>query len=359
MKTRAKRIAICFMTAVLLLSLCGFFAAADTKEVHDGDLIVTEVEKVVVDQTVEGDLLGAATEMVVTGHVKGSIRVAAMSLSLSGKVERNVTVAAMELKTEKTLVAEDVVILASKAEIYGTFESLTVYGEQVVIGGTITGELICEADQIVILEGASFGSAKFVSQNEPVVVKGLSSRDTTRLSQSPLAKNAVFEQTPGDLAVTLFSLLYAVPAAILLALLLAWVLQRKTSDLALQFRTRPTSFVLKGFALLFGIPMAALFLLAMPFTMSIGGVMLLLLLLVSVAAEALAACILGRAFMPKQSPYVSASVFAAGLCVLSAIPYVGAFVSMLVTMVAFGGLFALLFSRGRNQSQGDGVDFRL
>lgn len=359
MKTGTKRILICLLAVMMLASLCGLLAVADTKEAHDGDLIVLEPEKSVIDQAVEGDLLGAATEMAVSGHVKGSIRVAAMSLSLSGTVERNVTVAAMELKTQETLVAEDVVILASTAEIYGSFESLTVYGQQVVIGGTVTGELICEADQIVILEGASFENAKFISQNEPVVVKGLSSRETTRLSQSGFADQSVFEQTPSDLMLLLMSLLYSIPASILLALLLAWVLKRKTAELSLRLRSRPAPFMLKGFALLFGLPLAALFLMAMTFTVSMGGVMLLLMLLVAVAAEAITACILGRIFMPGKSQYLSAAIVAAGLCVLSSLPYAGMFVTMLELMVAFGSLFSLLFSQGRNEPQGDGVDFRL
>lgn len=359
MKTRAKRILICLTAVLLLGALCGMLVSAETKEVHDGDLMVMETDRAVIDQTVEGDLLGAATEMVVSGHVKGSIRVAAMSLSLSGMVERNVTVAAMELKTEKTLVAEDVVILSSTAEIYGSFESLTVYAEQVVIGGTVTGELVCEADQIVILEGASFGKATFVSPNEPVVVKGLSSRDSTRLSKSAYADKAVFEQTPGDFLIYLMSLIYTVPAAILLALLMAWALKKKTGDLSLCLHSRPAPFMLKGFALLFGLPMAALFLLAMPFTMSIGGVMLLLMMLVGVGAEAITACVLGRLFLPAKSPYLSASIFAAGLCVVSSLPYAGMFVTMAEMAIAFGCLAALLFSRKKNEPQGDGVDFRL
>ncbi len=359
MKKRTKRIVLLLAAVLLMSTLCGMSVLADTKEVHDGDLMVMETDRAVIEQTVEGDLLGAATEMWVSGHVKGSIRVAAMSLSLSGTVERNVTVAAMQLKTEKTLVAEDVVIVSSTAEIYGSFASLTVYAEQVVIGGTVTGELICEADQIVILEGASFENAKFVSQNEPVVVKGLSSRESTRLSKSAFAAKSVFEQTPGDLLIYLMSLIYTIPAAILLALLMAWILQKKTANLSLSFRARPAPFMLKGFGLLFGLPMAALFLLAMPFTMSIGGVMLLLMLLVGVAAEAITACILGRIFMPGKSPYLSASAFAAGLCVVSSLPYAGMFVTMTELAIAFGCLCSLLFSRKKNEPQGDGVDFRL
>lgn len=359
LKKRTKRLLTVFIAALLTGVLCGLWASADTKEVHDGDLMVVEAEKATVDQTVEGDLLGAATEMVVSGHVKGSIRVAAMSLSLSGKVERNVTVAAMELKTAKTLNAEDVVILASMAEIYGSFESLTVYADRVVIGGTVTGELICEAEQIVILEGASFHSAKFISPNEPMVVKGISSGDSVRLSKSVYADKSVFEQTPSDFLLYVMSLLYAIPASILLALLMAWLLQKKTGGLSLCLRSRPVPFMLKGLALLFGLPMAALFLLAMPFTMSIGGVILLLMLLVGIAAEAVTACMLGRMFLPAKSPYLSASVFAAGLCLISSLPYAGMVVTAVEMAIAFGSLFTLLFSRGKNAPQGDGVDFRL
>ena len=361
MSRRSKRILV-FMSSLLVLGvLCGTFAFAESTDakVHQGDLTILEPENATIDQTVEGDLLGAAMEMSVSGHVTGSIRVAAMTLILSGRTDRNVTVAAMELKVEETAVAQDVVLAVGTAYIYGTFENLTVYGQNVVIAGTVTGKLVCEADQIIILEGASFTDARFISQNEPVVAKTLSSDSATPLSKSEFAANSVFEESTSDWMMALLSLVYTVPAAILLALLLAWVLNKKTADLSLRLRERKASFVLRGFGLLFGLPLAALFLMASAYTMAIGGVLLLVVLLVAIVAEAVTACLLGRIFLPSKSPYLTAAIFAAGLCVLSALPYVGSVVTFAEMAIAFGCLGSLLFTRKKNQPQGDGVDFRL
>ena len=60
--------ALCFVCA-----FCGLSVLAETKEVYDGDLMVADTGLVLVDQTVEGDLLGAAMEMRVTGDVKGRL----------------------------------------------------------------------------------------------------------------------------------------------------------------------------------------------------------------------------------------------------------------------------------------------
>lgn len=333
------------MALLLLLSFCGLTVLADTKEVHDGDLIVTDAGLVTVGQTVEGDLLGLATEMRVTGTVKGSIRVTAGRLTLSGRVERNVTVAAAELKTAESLQADDVVIIAGLAEIRGSFESLTVYGKQVILGGQITGELICEADQVIILEGTTFGSAKITSQNEPVVAKDLSMQNLKTLSESGYADRIEFTRTANDWVMALLSLLYTFPAALLLAWVAVWVMKRSAAEAARGMKEHPVKYLLKGFGMFFLLLVGSVFLLANPLTMSLGLILLLLFVAVAIAGNAVTAAVLGRLLFPKKGPFVGAALVAAMLSLLSVLPYVSLLLWVPTAAVAFGTAGYLFFGK--------------
>ena len=348
--------ALCFACA-----FCGLSVLAETKEVYDGDLMVADTGLVLVDQTVEGDLLGAAMEMRVTGDVKGSIRAVANSLTLSGKVERNVTVAAVELRTAETLQAEDVIAIATLAEIKGSFESLSVYATQVVIAGHITGELVCEADQVIILEGATFGSAKILSQNEPVVVSDLSLQNWKALSESSYKDSVEYTRTASDLMVALASLLYTLPASLLAAFAAVWLMKRGSDEAAGQLRGAPIRFLLKGgltfLAFLFG----SVLLVANALTMTVGGVALLVFAGLLVANNAIASAVLGRVLFRKKGPYLGAALVTVILSLLSVLPLVSLILFIPTAAITFGTVRHLLFGKkSPRNTYGQGEpDFRL
>lgn len=360
-KKTLKRGAGVLFLLCLLCAVCGMTVFAATTEVHDGDLMVTDTGLVIVDQTVEGDLLGLASEMRVTGTVKGSIRVAANSLTLSGTVERNVTVAATELKTAKTLQADDVVIIAGLAEIDGSFESLSIYATQVVISGHIAGELICEADRVIILEGATFGSAKISSPNEPVVASDMSLKNYKTLSESGYAKGVEFTRTASDLLVSLVSLIYTLPAALLLSWVVVWVMKRSSAEAAQGIKERPIIFLMKGFGAFLALVFGSVFLIANPLTMSLGFILMLLMIVVLIACNSVAAAVLGRLWFRKKGPYVGAALVTVILSLLSVVPYASLLLWVPTTAVAFGTVCHLFFGK-RSRRGGytpEEPDFRL
>ncbi len=361
MKKKGMLVSLLRITLILTLlcALCGLTVFAETKEAYDGDLMVADTGTVLVDQDVEGDLLGVAMEMQVNGVVHGNVRVAANSLTLNGRVERNVTVAAVELKTTQSLQAGDAVIIAGLAEIRGNFESLTIQATQVVIAGHISGELVCEADQVIILEGATFGSAKITSPNEPVVASDPSMRELTALSDSVSYRDGVeFTRTAGDFVVALTSLLYTLPAAILLAWVVVWVMKRSIKAAGKELKRHPFKYLLKGLGVFFLALFASIFLLANPWTMSFGGILLLLSLAVGIAGQAVTAAVLGRLWFFQKSPYVGATVVAAILAVLSLIPFLSMLVSLGTLAMSFGTVWYLFFNRRRDDAS-VAPDFRL
>jgi cytoskeletal protein CcmA (bactofilin family) len=348
--------ALCFVCA-----FCGLSVLAETKEVYDGDLMVADTGLVLVDQTVEGDLLGAAMEMRVTGDVKGSIRAVANSLTLSGKVERNVTVAAVELRTAETLQAEDVIAIATLAEIKGSFESLSVYATQVVIAGHITGELVCEADQVIILEGATFGSAKILSQNEPVVVSDLSLQNWKALSESSYKDSVEYTRTASDLMVALASLLYTLPASLLAAFAAVWLMKRGSDEAAGQLRGAPVRFLLKGVLTFLAFLFGSVLLVANTLTMTVGGVALLVFAGLLVANTAIASAVLGRVLFRKKGPYLGAALVTVILSLLSVLPLVSLILFIPTAAITFGTVRHLLFGKkSPRNTYGQGEpDFRL
>lgn len=361
---------ICFLiSAVLLLTaVCGLCVSAETADAHNGDVLLFSAEDDTVTEAVEGDLLAFSTSLRVTGQVGGNIRAfSSTEMLLNGAVARNVTVASVIIECGSNFSAGDVILAGSEVAFGGKAETMTVYADTVIIDGTVEGKLKIEASQVILLESAVLSDAEIISQYEPVVAKSADATSFTALKDSAFAEVVSFKKAQSDLITNLQSLLYAVPAAILLALLWVFTAGKATKKPSLRLRARPVGFLLRGFGILLALPIAALFLIAMIFTMSIGGVLLLLFILIIIAAEAITADVLGRIWMPSFNRYASAALLAAAISVLTVIPFVGTLLAFGCWCVAFGTLASMLFDRKKDEEElppssetpDSGMDFRV
>lgn len=332
-------LAVLFLMAAALLP-----ALAETETADGGDLLLFEEEaKVTTD--IEGDLLALAMELTVQGGVQGSIRACANEMLLNGVVDRNVTVAGTKVKCAEQFSANDVKIVGDQVMFLGACDTLSIYGGTVYICGTVREKLVCEADQVVFLEGAEVASAEITSSSEPLVIDSLTDGSYKPLKGSSFEGVVKFTKAQSAFVSSLINLPFTLLVSVVLALAMVLVFKRVPERVPRQLRVHPFSFCLKGLGAILAIPFAAILLLIPVVTWPISVSILLLYVALLLLMNAIAAVVLSRAWMPHRNPYLSASLFAAIITVLSILPFVGWLVGLFSATVGFGAVVSLLLKR--------------
>ncbi len=355
-----KQKAFAALLAVLVLSvLCSLAVSAGTETDDDVLLFDTEAS---VSYDVGGDLLAFATELRVTGAVNGSIRAFAADLTLNSRVERNVTVAGAIIECGASFSAGKVVLAGNQVLFEGTCEELVVYGGTVIIGGTVRGQLTCDASQVILLEDASLGAVTIRSGSEPVVAANRTSASYTALENSVFKEKVNFIKTRSPLQEKLISLPLSLAMSIVLALVLSFLLRSVADRISLRLHTRPAAFCLKGFGSLLVVPILAVILMLLVITLPVGGALLLVYIALLLVSKAVAAALLGRVLLARLNPYLSASLIAAVIAVLSVVPFLGGLVSFFCCLITFGAAAFLLGRRKEDPAAPTGdpaMDFRV
>lgn len=331
---------VLLLTAVLTLP-----AFAETEN-SGGDLLLFDYELTVSD-AVDGDLLVFATALEVKGDVHGSIRACTSQMFLDSKVDRNVTVAGLEVMCDEHFEANDVKIAGNQVVFLGSCDTLSVYGETVYIGGTVRGNVYCEAKQVILLEGADISYAEITSSSEPVVAKSVSDTSYSPLENSKFKKIVKFTKAKSAFVSNLISLPFTLLAAVVLALVVSLICKRMSGHALQQFKTHPVLFCLMGIVSVFSIPFLTFFLLIlMPaITLSIGVVLLLLYTVLLLLSDAIAAVVLSRVRVMRWNPHLIAAFLAAIIAILSILPYIGFVVRLFCMAVSFGTVLSFLTKR--------------
>lgn len=338
---------LALLTVLLLTTVLLLPVLAETADAG-GDLMLFDSEATVND-AVGGDLLAFAAELTVRGEVQGSIRAFASIMTLEGTVRRNVTVAAGSVECNESFSAGDVILLGDSVAFYGECDTLSITGGTVVIGGTVHGALKCSANEIILLESASFQTAQMTASSEPVVAASVNDRSGRALSDSAFADRVSFQKTESQLVRDLRSLPFTALMSVVLALVISFLFGRTADRLTLRFRTRPVPFCVKGLAALVLTPIAMILLVLPLVTLPVSGALLLVYLLLWLVADALTAAVLGRLWLSRRNPHLSTALIAAILAVLSVIPYIGGLISFFCLLVGFGSAVSLLLTRQEPQ----------
>lgn len=334
------------LIVVLLATVLLLPVAAETTDMG-GDQLIFDVEEVKITDGVDGDLLAFAVGLTVQGEVQGSIRAFASEVLMDSKVHRNVTVGGSIVECGDDFSASAVVLAGGQILFTGECDTLSITGDTVYIGGTVHGELVCDANRIILLEGAEFASAKLTASSEPVVAKSETDTDYRPLSEFALSDRVKFEKTESQIVSELLELPFSVIGAVALALLVSLLFGRAVDRAVPRFRAHPVPFCLKGLAALFVIPFAAIFLLLMlpSVTLPISGALALIFFLLWLVSDALTASILGRVLLKRWNPYAASAFVAAIIAVVSVIPFVAGLVSFFCMLVSFGFTVSMLFTR--------------
>ena len=303
------------------------YTAAESIRIHgrlDGDLVAGS-NRVLVDGRVDGDVFATGNTVDLRGPIGDSTRVAAQTLTVDTTIDGSLLAAVAQLVvTGDARVAGGIVAAAARVEIDGTVENgVRLASGEIVIRGTVDGDANLIADHVDLQPGAR-------------ITGDLQYRGRTPLSPEAAALvdgEVRFEErvddeseggTPWGVVIWVLQTLAALLTGIVVVALFRGVVQRLAGSAAEQ----TTLSALLGFAAFLLVPAAAgiamITLVGLPF-----GVATALLFGVALYAAKLPVAVwigdrlLSRAGRAGASPYAAMALGVPLLYLLFAVPYVG------------------------------------
>lgn len=418
---RKARWSIGLLVIALCLALVGA-GTAQAAEQRSGETVIIQAEEVipddlyitaqtiVIDGTVQGDVVAAGAQMTINGTIEGDLLAMGQTIIINGRLADDVRVAAAAVQFgPNARIGDDTLAAASSIEQQagGTIGGdADFFAGQALLAGSIAGgleggfgglELRGTIDKDVRV-GVGTGDG-FVMQNMPgtgigvpAVRSGLTVASTARLggqleytsrdvgtvdtqarvgqlTHIPVAPTAT--ETTASMAL---SLLRRFAVLFLTGALLLWLTPRWIETLASTLRTRPlpslgwgtAGFVgVLGFAIL--MPVAAILLMVLLAWLTLGGVatvtgiatiavvtgvMAGFALLVSYVAQIVTGLVAGRFILTsvgvRQAAEARYGPLAFGVALyvlLRAVPYLGTFLALAVTLFGLGVVVAWLIGK--------------
>ncbi len=318
------------------------YAAAEAIRVEgrlDGDLAAAAA-RVVVDGRVDGDLFAIADTVDLRGPVGDSTRVVAQTLNVDTTIDGDLLAAAQELVvTGDARIAGGVVAAGRRVEIDGTVEGgVRVAAGEIVIRGTLHGDANVIADRLDLAPGARIAGDLDYRTRTPLSPEAVARVEgAVRYEDPPVDEDE--SGTAWGFVFWFWQTLAALLAGILVVALFRGVVQRLVVSIA----EETTLGALLGFATFLVVPVAAgiamVTLVGLPIGIA-GG--LLFGLAVYGAKLPIAVWLgdrlLGYAGRPGASPYAAMALGIPLLYLLFAIPYVGGLFWLAATWLGLGAM---------------------
>lgn len=157
----------------------------------EGDLIAFAAEDVVINGTVTGSVFAASPTVTVAGVVEGSLRVTGNHLEVSGSVGKDVVAAVVSAELAPSSdITGDVLIWAWSVSALGSIgEDLTGTQRMLDLAGTVGGDVDVSVDQLVVVDDLTVtGDLDYRSSND---AQGLEMADVggAIVAKTPLPPN--------------------------------------------------------------------------------------------------------------------------------------------------------------------------
>ena len=326
-------------------------------EAREGDLY-TAAEAVQVDGRLNGDLVAAARRVVVGGQVDGDLFAAGNTVDLRGPIgdstrivgrrinvdtaiDGDLVAAAAEIVvTDEARIAGGIVAAGGRVEIDGTVENgARVAAGEIVIRGTVRGDANVIADRLDLAPGARIDGDLDYQTRMPLSPQAAALVEGAVRYREPPTDEADAGGTPWGFVFWF----WRTAAALLTGIVVVALSQRSVQRQVASFAEETTLSALLGFSAFLLVPVAAGIAMATLVGLPIGiGVLLLFGLALYTAKLPIAVWVgdrlLGLAGRPGASPYAALALGVLLLYLLFAIPYVGWLFWLAATWLGLGAM---------------------
>ncbi len=329
-------------------------------EVVDDDLYIAS-GRVSVDGRIRGDLLAAGGTIGVRGQVDGgilafggtvdlagrvgtSVRAAGGSVLIGGAVDRDAVAAGGEVEIlQEAHIARDLAAAGGTVVLRGTVDrNVQIAGGRVEIAGTIGGNLLVRANEVVVLPSAVVrGNLTYSSEQPADIAQGTVRGQVTR-EPFPVRPMPSRKAVRGfRLALSIADFLWI----LILALVLVAVAPRAVQETAGALHARPWASLGWGLLLLIAVPALSIALVVMFIGIPIAVMLMLAYPLALFASHAAASLAIGRRLLPRlNSRYAEVAVGVGIIAIATNLPLIGFFLRLLVVAAGLGAVVLALWA---------------
>ncbi|MFX0557848.1 polymer-forming cytoskeletal protein [Maribacter sp. CXY002] len=334
----------------------------------NGDMVIAG-GNVSVRDTVYQDLLVAGGEIIITGYVSDDIRAAGGTLTIDTEVGDDVIIAGGEVYiTDNTVINGNLINFSGDIRMNGTVKGMVksyagnieingninketeLYGEDITINGIINGSSKIVGEDIHIGETAKFyDDVTYWSNNGEVDFGNSLINASATLDKSLMAERDDF--TWKGFGVLAFGVwVFYLFSALLALLLLNWAFQHFFATAASNLNTQFFKSLGYGLIYIFGIPIVIiitfLMIIGIPVGLFLGSIYIFSLLFGHLVTSLLLSHYLAQT-PGKKWGYWKISLFAlliaAGIRLLTFIPFLGALITISVIALGYGLVAYTLF----------------
>jgi cytoskeletal protein CcmA (bactofilin family) len=314
----------------------------------NGDIIAL-CQKIVINGTVEGDVIAFGQNIEINGEVKGNTRLAGPQITINGVVGHNVNVLGNDIKfTKNSAVKWDVLV----AGVNGTFDGNidgNLHG--LISAASISGK-VGRNINLTIDDSTSTNNSNLVITKEAVIAGNINytaTKDLTLESTSSVSGqiNKEARQVNTHNNNWLWMIFYKLSSLILVAIVLISLNKKSLENVANKISDKWWQSLLIGLAVLFFTPLAIILLM-----LTIVGLPLSLIILAFYLSAILLSLIFSSYYLgnlifkavkfKNNNVYLITVVGLTIFTLLSFIPFLGWFISLLAITVGLGSLLLII-----------------
>ena len=279
----------------------------------------------------DSDIIALANNIYITSeNVGGSIRAAAATINISAKSVKNITAAGSSILVNTDTNAKGIYLFAGSIDFYGTCEDLYLFGDDVYIDGTVTGNVKINASTVKFGKNAKIdGSIDITASEEPSILGNI---DQSKMNVTIIAS----EEFAHSKSFSIFSFLTKVISSFILGALLILICKQALNNSTSDFAKKPWLPFVAGLGTFTVLPVAALFICLTYVGIPISVISLIIYGIVLYLAPVIAGIILGNLVLKDKNIFLRGLTGIFALRVLIIIPYFGEVVWFVSALLALG-----------------------
>jgi len=304
--------------------------------------------------TVEGDLYVGGGTVTIMGTVTKDVVVSGGTVIITGKIGEDLRVGGGNITIGGSVGGE---LLAGGGTVnilpgVAITKSAYIGGGNINLGGSVGGNLVIGSENIVLGEGAKIaGNFDYYAQKEMNFGAAKISGKTTFHEQVVKRGATAAKKFPWFAFITFWAVV-GLAGAIILACLLLYLWPKDSREMISKAFAQPGKELIRGFVLMFIIPIAAIIclitLVGLPIAVMVGSAYAVLTILAAAMSGLLGAALMAKFIFKKKETEINWWLIALALLILALIkliPIVGWILAMLVYWVALGVMGNKLYEK--------------
>lgn len=321
----------------------------------NGDLVAI-ADEIIINGQLEGDLIAFSPKISINGTIGGNVRVIGVDFELNSTISRNLTIFAEKINlTEDSRILWDAAMIGTSVSSSGKIDgSLNIISNQVLLSGEVNNNVDVKLhankknpDSLQLIMFATGGDLNYRSTT-PIKI------DEASIIGGQVRADLI--QPPKTFLIPTFSwgmLIYKIISALIFGLLIILVGKKYLLGLEEKIKNNPKKLIIPSLIIFFGVPFASIILfitiIGIPLSLTIIALWLILQYLAKILIMMLGGQIIIK-FFRKGRPFHIIWALVLGVIIsylLFSLPVVGGLLSVLASLTGLGGLYLYVTDKPR------------